>query len=83
MTSRRRPPTFMPAMPWSQPGMTCALAERERERLAAVPRVVEHRAVLVERADVLHGHVVAGLGRRALALLEVLDHELGRRVAAR
>ena len=63
-TSRRRPPSFMPSMPWSQPGMTCP-AERERERLAAaVPGGVELRAVLEEHARVLDGDGLAGGGLR-------------------
>ena len=38
-TSWRRPPTFMPTTPWSQPAMTSAGAEgREVERVLAVPR---------------------------------------------
>ena len=47
-TSTRRPPSFMPSTPWSQPGMTMPWPSGNVERLAAaVPGGVELRAVLV------------------------------------
>ena len=82
MTSLRRPPTFMPGDALVPARDDLAGAERERERLAAVPRRVELRAVGVVHADVLHGDVVALLRRLALALDDVLGLELGRRLAA-
>src|SRR3954452_8925086 len=47
-----------------------ALAEREVERGAVVPRRVELLAALVEHADILHRELVALLRRLALA-----DHD--------
>src|SRR3954470_12962373 len=58
-----------------------ALAEREVEWLAVVPRGVELLAGVVEDADVLHRELVALLGGLALAHDDVLRHELGRRLA--
>src|SRR3954451_8846985 len=59
------------------------LAERERERLAAVPRGVELLAGRPRVADVLHRRHLPGLDRRALADDEVLLEQRLRRVAAR
>ena len=75
MTSTRRPPSFMPATPWSQPGMTMPAPSGNVERLAAVPRVVELRAVLEQHARVLDLDGLAGLGLGAVALFDVLDDE--------
>src|SRR5690348_1192703 len=45
-------------------GDDLAGAEREAERLPAIPRRVELLAALVEHADVLDGHGLAGLRLR-------------------
>src|SRR3954452_6345254 len=61
-----------------------AAAELELERLrTAAPGRVELLAVLVEHAHVLHAQGVAVLGRRPLALHDVLDLELLRGRPAR
>ena len=60
-TSTRRPPTFMPSKPWSQPGMTCPAPSGNENGSPAVPGVVELRAVLEQRADVLDADGLAGL----------------------
>src|SRR3954454_8386937 len=52
-----------------------ARAELELERLVAIARGIELRAV-EQRARVVHLHAVARLGGRALAHLEILLEEL-------
>src|SRR4051794_23168636 len=61
-----------------------ALAEAELERVAAIPRRVELRAVLPRHADVVDLDDLAGDGLVAVALHDVLDLELvGRRLVGR
>ena len=60
------------------PGDDAARAEHDRERLEPVVAVVELDAVGAAHADVVDDDGVAGSGRRALALLEHGDEELGR-----
>ena len=73
-----RPPTFMPARPSSQPGITCR-CRGERERLTAVPRAVELLAVLVAHAHVLD-RTCRPSSRPCPCPLEVPHHELLRTV---
>ena len=77
-SSLRRPPTFMPTMPSSQPADDLADAEAEVQRCAAVPRGVELLAGGVGHADVVRRDRVTGAGLLAVALGDVLDDELGR-----
>ena len=81
MISSRRPPTFMPATPWSQPGMTWPLPSVKRERFVAFPGGVELLAAFVEHADVVDGDGVAGLGFGAGAGDQVFGFEFRRRGA--
>ena len=83
MTSRRRPPTFMPWTPWSQPGDDLADAEAEVERGATVVGRVELLAGRVGHADVVHRHGAAGGGLCAVALGELGDLEVTGRRAVR
>src|SRR4051794_17555421 len=63
------------------PGDDLPLTERELEAVAAVPRRVELLAVAPGHADVVDVDVVAGLRLGTFALDEVLDHEVGGRIA--
>src|SRR4051812_16768082 len=80
MVMRRRPPTLMPATPWSQPGITWPLPSPKLERVAAVPRRVELAARLPRHADVVDLDDPPGGRLLAVADLDVLELQLvGRR----
>ena len=82
MTSTRRPPTFMPGMPWSQPWMTWPWPiVNSNGLLPLVPRGVELLAAVEQRADVLDGDLVAVLGLGAGAGDDVGALQLLRRGA--
>src|SRR6185369_15186085 len=68
MVSLRLPPTRMPATPWSRPRMTSPAPSAARVELAQA---------LGEPADVMHHHVVAGIGERTGADDQVFFQQRG------
>ena len=81
MTSRRRPPTRIPATPWSHPGMTCPAPNRKSSGSPRSRRCVELLAGGEGDTDVVHAHRVAGRRLRALADGLVGDDQVSGRVA--
>ena len=81
MISSRRPPTFIPAMPWSQPGITSPPPRVKVNGSPRLPGGVEFFARVVAGADVLDGDFVAGFGFGAVAFDQVLRFQLLRRRA--
>ena len=83
MVSWRRPPTFMPCTPWSQPAMTWPTPSWNCSGAPRFQRRVELLAGGEGHAHVVDGDGVARLGDRAVALPDVLDLQVGRGLAAR
>ena len=84
MTSRRRPPTFMPCTPWSQPEMTWPTPRRKSSGAPRLYDASNSSPGRVGHADVVHRHGAAGGGLRAVALGQLDDLEVsGRRAVGR
>ena len=80
MTSRRRPPTFMPWTPWSQPEMTWPTPRRKSSGAPRLYDASNSSPGRVGHADVVHRDGAAGGGLLAVTLGELGDLEVtGRR----
>ena len=83
IVSLRRPPTFMPCTPWSQPGITCPLPSLNWNGCPRFHDASNSSPVVNEHADVVHGHLRPARRLVAVAGDDVLDPELERDVAGR
>ena len=79
MISSRRPPTFIPSTPWSQPGITSPAPSVKVNGSSRLQEESNSSSGLVADADVLDGDFVAGFGFGAVAFYDFHVFQLLRR----